>query len=385
MEQQPTSAFQTATGQNVAFDSGIAKFENTSPPRSTNPNAVSPNAVRWLWNPCAYCDVSDRPISGYLHLPIARFIPIIPQTMRVPEPGRQFGVSSPGKRFDPNGEHIGTATADPNGARYTNELRTAYAIANELADAYTDRGVQIINSLTGVTDEKAIERIFLDLIADGLSYADDLEHPDYPVPNLVKLDAHLRNVALPEARRMQLDTVNAVDVIADVIKSVGQAIAHCRGVTNLAKRVIANRTPGYQHAFDAYQKRCFMALGEQTPNDLGEMWGTQTNGTATAAPAPVGNSDEVARLRAENEQLRLRETERQEAEYQEKIKALEAENERLKGSGTSAVPETAVATCDFIKADGSNCKGSAISGTTRCRHHPLNTNQEEADNGNEEG
>ena len=383
MEQTATApAFTTANGQDVAFDSGIAKFENASPRQDINPNAVSPHAVRWLWNPFAYVDVSDRPVSGYLHLKAGQFIPITTQAERIPEPGQIFGVSSPGKRFGENGEHIGTAGADPNGARYITQNRSAYKIANELADAYTDKGVQIIGSLTNVSNPQAVSQIYNELLREGLVFAQDQKHPDYPVPNLSLFDNHLRNVALPKARAMEIEGVKPADVIADVIKSVEQAIAHCRGVTDEARRAIANNLPGFSKSFDAYQKRCFLALGEPVPNDLGEMWGQQTNGTNGSAPV-MGNSDELARLRAENEQLRLEKVERQEQELKDKIAALEAENERLKG-GTPA-PEPAVATCDFIKANGDQCKGKPSQGTTRCNFHQITADtKEETEDGNEE-
>jgi hypothetical protein len=54
--------FETAAGQK-ATTTGIQGFTNASPV-NRNPNAVSPNAIRWLINPFAHINISMKPDTG---------------------------------------------------------------------------------------------------------------------------------------------------------------------------------------------------------------------------------------------------------------------------------------------------------------------------------
>lgn len=342
--------FTTAQGQ--SFTPGIQGFSNAAAPVAQDPMAVSPNAIRWLFNPFAFVNISNRPISGHHFLKAGVFIPITNQTDRQSVSGI---ATSPGKAFDwQNGNQPqANGTAEPGAPKgsYRAVVRTAFAIASEIEDAYSDRGVRILETLTGFDDIEAIRTLHAELLAGGLEYNPDPYQPDFPIPNLLKLENYLLKTAAGKVQGLNL-TIDPIALINNLLVSVRQAKTTCLETTRDAKRVVANKTAGYQHVFDAYASRCFIALGEAVPSDLGEMYGK------TAETMPIGDSAELSRLRAENERLR------EEAHLRE-IDALKAENAALRAE--PVIEE--VVKCDFVKADGTICKGFPVSGETRCRHH----------------
>lgn len=385
-----TETITTKAGQ--TFVPGIQGFSNASAPLEQNPNAVSPNAIRWLFNPFAYIDVSGRPVTGHLHLQAGVFIPITSQNNLIALPNQpaltpqaMYGVGN-----DLSYQQVGMSSnpmVTPPG--YRSEPRTAYAIASELEDAYTDKGLRILPSLTKFDDMAAVSAIYKTFVEEGLIYTPDPYQPGYPVPNLVALESYLVNTAAPKAATFTDDlAVSPSAVIADILVAIRTALQTCRNVTREGKRVVANKTTGYTHVFDAYHTRCFLALGESVPSDLPFV--SEQGHMVAAGQGVAADTSEIKRLRDENEQLKA-------AAAQRRIAELEAENARLKLAnevGPSAAarlqPDTAevstekiVAQCDFTKKSGEQCKGRANPETGRCSFHPINDEQKENENVNE--
>jgi hypothetical protein len=157
--------------------------------------------------------------------------------------------------------------------------------------------------------------------------------------------------------------------------SVRQAIQLCRTVTSDAQRKVANKTKGSVHAFDAWDARCFIALGEQVPSDLPYNHSQEQNYSGVQAP----QNDELTRLRAENEALK-------QAAHDRELAQLRAENDALKQAQapdqtvTADAPAEQIANqCTALTAAGKQCKGRAISDTGRCSFHSKTTEGENTD------
>ncbi len=375
LNEQPTG-FSTSNGQ--TFVPGVQGFTNASIPRAVNANAVSPNAIRWMFNPFAVVNVTTRPISGHAWLRAGVFIPITNQVDRQSVSGIS---ASPGAMFDwQNGnqpEKNGIAEPGAPVGSYRDVTRTAFAISSEIEDAYTERGVRVLPSLTKFEDFDAVTALHRTLIADGLNFNADPYQPEFPVPNLIFLENYLAGTAMQIAAKLGNDLqINPVELVKDVLVSVRQAKKLCIEVTREAKRTVANKTIGYVHAFDAYQSRCFIALGEQVPSDLPFV---SASGQMTAAGASMSESAEMTRLRAENDALKS-------AEFQRQIDELKAENDKLKAARpindadqSDLTEPTADVKCDAVKSNGEQCKMNATS-FGRCGKHPRESeNVENAD------
>ncbi len=372
MNTETSGGFTTANQQN--FVPGIQGYSNASLPLVNTPSRLADTAIRWLFNPFAFVNISDRPVSGHAFLKAGIFIPIQNQSQLIAlpnqpalSPGSSFAVGDDGSRIRAGLAH---GIVDPPG--YRSEIRTAYAIANEIADAYTDRGVQILAPLTKFDDFATVDALHKAFVAPGLVYALDPYQPEYPVPNLIALEKYLMTSAAKDARSFSDPTldVDPSALVADILTSVRTALALCRNVTREAKRVVANKTLGYVHAFDAYQGRCFIALGEDVPSDL-----PFVSDSGHMSAAGTGAGDELSRLRAENESYKL-------AAKQAEIDDLRMEVEKLKrqqipSAGSRLVYddslESIAAVCGATKADGDICQAVPTKGSTRCRHHPLET------------
>jgi hypothetical protein len=369
----PEPYFNTAQGQPFA-PGGVQNFVNSAP-LNQNPNAVSPHAIRWLFNPFSFINVSERPPSGHLYLEAGVFIPIVSQQQFVSTGG--IPSSSPGKAFmwhpDSTPQEVGVAAPDIAKPGYRTEIRSAFAIATELEEAYADRGVKILNSLTKFDGLAAVTALHRTLVRDGLSYARDPYQPEHPIPNLLVFESYLAKEAKKAAAKIDSKdlAIDPSELVTELLGAVRQAIQLCRTVTRDAKRVVANKTQGYVHSFDAWHARCFIALGEAVPSDL----------PFAADAQRLPDTSELNRLRAENEALR-REKETRELEE------LRAENERLRApkegweqhakatgqpaSGTAETSAEKIAVqCSFIKKDDTQCKGRGNPETGRCPSHPL--------------
>lgn len=380
--------FETAQGQ--AFgSSGVQGFVNESP-INVDPNAVSPNAKRWMFNPFSRIYVAERPITGHLFLNPGVFIPIQSQTQLISTGGIS---SAPGKAFnwsqpDATPQVEGIATPGATRAGYRAEIRSANAIATELQAAYSDRGVVILNSLTKFDDVAAVSALHRALVEPGLIYNEDPYFPEHPIPDLIALESYLANTATRDAKELADEnlTINPSQLVTELLGAVRQAINLCRTVTQDAQRVIANRTKGYVHAFDAWHARCFIALGQKVPSDLPY----ERMQAVTQAPSVQSSTSEIERLRAENEALRRDALERENAELRRQLdeaqagKSIVIENNTLNTGTAETSAEKIVPKCSFIKANGEQCKGRA-GADGRCASHPLETTEQgDQENGHEE-
>jgi len=372
--------FGTTNGQ--TFTSGVQGFTNASPVAAMNPNAISPHAIRWMFNPFAFVDISNRPVSGHIKpLYPGKFIPITSQTELVSTEIR--AAFTPMKHTNVGDDMsrmvTGLAPQDAIPAGYSPSVRTAFAIASEIEDAYADRGVRILTALTKFDDVPKVEILWQTLVSPGLAYTPDPFQPECPVPNLIILESHLMQRATQEAAAFgdSLE-VNPSALVADLLVAVRTAIQLCKNVTRDAKRVVANRTLGYQHAFDAYQGRAFIALGEDVPSDVPQDARFMPN----QVTAPSGELD---RLRAENEQLRMDKLQRENDELKARLDSLivvtpetfaavvaeeVAEEVRAETQNVSEAPIPERVICGATKSgDGTICNASPVTGTARCRHH----------------
>lgn len=389
---ETSTLFETAKGQKFG-PSGVQGFTNANL-INANPNAVSPNAQRWLFNPFARINVSERPVSGHLFLRPGAFIPISSQIDMKPDTIVPALMPGSAVSWGDNGQQKnGLATPEQIAAGYHAEVRSAEAIATELQSAYSDKGVVILESMTKFDDVAAVSALHQTLVEPGLTYTEDPHFPEHPIPNLIVLESHLAGQAMQDAHAIASDklAIDPVRLVNELLGSVRQAISLCRTTTDEAQRVVANRTKGYTHTFDAWHKRCFIALGQTAPSDLPyeRMQAVKTESNVQSS------NGELDRLRAEIDALKA-------DKYEREIAELRAENQRLKSGNGIVVESTAspkienntftepaqeIAQCSFIKKDGTQCKGRPNPETGRCPSHPLETEiteQGEQENGNSE-
>lgn len=276
-------SFQTANGQEFRANGGVQPFSQESVTFSATP-AQNPSTPRWLFNPFAYIRLEDRPNTGHASFEAGCFYPI----QNKPNPYSISGITQSGMPSgkgtavmtvarESNGDHI----APSQSADIRFEMRSAYAIADELTAAYADKGLMEIPALFGVTDFESVNLFDKALFQPGLKYRQDSFLPEHPVPDLIRFERYLRTEGISAARILDEanpeSTIKAVALVSDVLKSVAQGIKYCREVTGHAKQVVANKTTGYIHSFGAHHSRCFLALGEDVPSDIPFVAPSQNN------------------------------------------------------------------------------------------------------------
>ena len=307
--------FQTANGTEFRTSGGVQGF-TVEPVNAAPTPQQDPNTQRWLFNPFRFIKNEDVAPVGHTEFEGGRFIPVKNFTFNSPlsgmtSSGAPIGQGATGiagnelRHHDTH--HVGGAKA---GDRYI--TRSAYQIADELTARHAEVGLMQITALFGVTDDETVNLMNRALISQGLEYVSDPNLPEHPVPNLVKLEQFLLTEGAARARVLDNgdSPVKAGKMVAEVLASVRQAIAHCRAVTHKAIEVVSNRTKGYTHAYDAYQQRCFLALGEEIPSNIPFVTNNQNQSNALVNEAltailteikdrqkPAVESDELAQMK----------------------------------------------------------------------------------------
>lgn len=234
----------------------------------------NPNAIRWLFNPFDVIDLRNEPTScGMPYLENIVFNRV-----------KSLDVSI-GKSFEDTNQLPGTSHNPEN---YNNFARTSYMIARELCGKHGDKGVIEISELTGYDDDTPANLNTL-LFGDEIECAVDLNNPDFPVPNLPNLLEVLEANAAG-FKRLDAGTREIVTVIArNVRQSIALAIRYARArIDEAQKRLLDEKNPN--RTLSAAEKRCYLALGEEIPNQMPFLTKSKTNPenlVATAVAAGV--------------------------------------------------------------------------------------------------
>lgn len=234
----------------------------------------NPNAIRWLFNPFEVIDLRNEPTScGMPYLENIVFNRVKSLDVNV------------GKSFEDTNQLPGTSHNPEN---YNNFARTSYMIARELCGKHGDKGVIEISELTGYDDDTPANLNTL-LFGDEIECAVDLNNPDFPVPNLPNLLEVLEANAAG-FKRLDAGTREIVTVIArNVRQSIALAIRYARArIDEAQKRLLDEKNPN--RTLSAAEKRCYLALGEEIPNQMPFLTKSKTNPenlVATAVAAGV--------------------------------------------------------------------------------------------------
>jgi hypothetical protein len=242
--------------------------------------AENPNAVRWLFNPFEVIDLRNEGASCGIHY-------------------LENVVFNSVKSIQANTAKADAVLLPGEGHRaenYDQFPRTALMISLELCNKNGDKGVIDLN-LNGMSPDEA-NFINTTLFGDEVVCSFDVNNPDFPVPVLPNLletmDLNLRQFGASDATptlKTQLATV-----ARDIRRSVGLAIRYARARINEAqKRLLDEKSPN--RSLSASEQRCYLALGEEIPNQMpfltrSAAQGVNTNGLneqalATAVAAGV--------------------------------------------------------------------------------------------------
>lgn len=209
------------------------------------PVAQNPNATRWLFSPFMVVNLMNEGAScGFLFLRNIAF-------------NRVRSISTNlGKDFLDTGQSPRDASHNPN--NYTASPRTSYMIAEELTRKHGEKGVIEITELIGKENEAAELNTFL--FGDEVECVVDMNYPEHPVPvlpNLLeKLSANVQG-ANPET----------LAIARKVRNSIQLAMRYARTrIDDAQKRMVEKGNPN--KSLSADEQRCYLALGEEIPNQM---------------------------------------------------------------------------------------------------------------------
>jgi hypothetical protein len=209
------------------------------------PVGQNPNATRWLFNPFMVINLMNEGAScGFLFLQNIMF-------------NRVRSISTNlGKDFEETGQS--PLTPGHNANNYTATPRTSYMIAEELTRKHGEKGVIEISRLTGKEDEAAELNTFL--FGDEVECVMDMNYPEHPVPliaNLLeKLSANVQG-ANPETLTIARQVRSALQL--------SMRYARTR-IDDAQKRMLEKGNPN--KTLSADEQRCYLALGEEIPNQM---------------------------------------------------------------------------------------------------------------------
>lgn len=240
-----------ASGERVSIRAGIA---GNTQEEERRPAGQDPNAVRWLFNPFAMIDLTNKPAScGFPHLEHIRFN----QVKTIVEKVRKTFVGDLPSHDPTNPQH---SEAD-----FKKTTRTAEMIALELANQHGDKGVVILEALTGRAADAAAHfnsAVFGEEI-ECVFDVNNEEHPVPVLPNLLEIVEENSRRA-PEIRPLS-------NSIRD---SLVRAIRYARArIDEAQKRLLDEKNPN--RTLSPAEQRCYLALGEEIPNQMPFLTRTQ--------------------------------------------------------------------------------------------------------------
>lgn len=244
----------------VARDTSLKTGVNVGDvPKLTKKDAdTRPNAVRWVFNPFAVIDLTNE--SAAFSVPFLRNV-IFNKIESIPTRSHTH------KSFDWNALP-GPGRSD---AEYDRIDRTSYQQAGDLTSRHAEKGVQVLAKLFDATEEDAAELNTL-LFGSEIPCKEDIHHDNFPcpvLPNLLEVLQQNANEAIRVARQQEQGAE------ADLIKStaeeirdaIGRAIKFARAsISDAQARFLDEKNP--HRKFSPAEERCFIALGEEVPDQL---------------------------------------------------------------------------------------------------------------------
>lgn len=221
-------------------------------------DGFNPNAVRYLFNPFEVIDCTNLSApTGFLYLPNIYFqeVKSIPTKVIPPDPfDLPKAVAAPGSL-----EHEEST--------YVKVVRSAWAIASEMVEQHGDKGVIIVQPLTGQEDEETVAAVNQTLFGEEVACIVDVHNPDFPCPVLPLL---LENMEVNYATFLKENHGTAeAELLGQVAKlartSLNLAIRNARArIADAQKRIMEEKNPN--RTYSPAEQRCFLALGEEVPN-----------------------------------------------------------------------------------------------------------------------
>lgn len=250
------------SGAPTSISTGVTGNIKPEPKKSPGFN---PHLTRWIFNPFEIIDLrNDGASSGMDFIANVRFnrVKSIPTHVAVASP-YDIAASPVIGQSPVDGGPIGTEHSESNYNRFT---RSAWMIAIEMVNKYGEKGVVDIEELAGASDETAA-LVNQALFGAEVKCVTDVNNPEMPVPVLPLLlemlehNARHVEIAHPETREV------ALKVARRVREAIRRAINNARIRTNEArKRMLDEKNPN--RAFTIAEERCFLALGEEVPNQI---------------------------------------------------------------------------------------------------------------------
>lgn len=242
--------------QDVSLKTGVNVGD--VPKLSMKADETRPNVTRWVFNPFAVVDLTNESAAfsvPFLNNVIFNKIESIPTRTQSHKP------------FDFN------LTVGPSGdgAEYTKIDRTAYQQAGDIIDKHGEKGVVILSDLFDYSEEDAAELNTL-LFGSEIPCKVDLNNERFPcpvLPNLLEVLQTNANEAIGIARRQgQGKDADTIKSVAEEVRSaIGTAIKYARAsIADAHNRFLDEKNPNRK--FSPAEERCFIALGEEIPNQL---------------------------------------------------------------------------------------------------------------------
>lgn len=152
---------------------------------------------------------------------------------------------------------------------YHPEAREAMFIARDLTTRYAEKGVVEIESIANAAEADMLSKLVL---GTSIPSVEDINNPGFPVP---VIPAWLEQIARnAKTAAKELKEAGAKDIAekvtactAEVRASLATAINYCQRATMAARERIAD-AKAINRFFDAHEKRCLLALGEEIPMEL---------------------------------------------------------------------------------------------------------------------
>lgn len=250
------------SGSPTSISTGVAGNVKPEPARR---QGFNPHATRWIFNPFEIIDLrNDGAPSGMDFIANVRFnrVKSIPTSIAANNP-YDIAVMPVAGAAPHDGGPVGSEHDAGNYNRFT---RSAWMIAVEMVNRYGDKGVVDIEELVGASDETAAA-INHALFGDSVACVTDVNSPEMPVPVLpLLLETLERNARSLDIADEQLRET-ALRVARRIRESIRRGIENARLRTAEArKRMLDERNPN--RTFSVAEERCFLALGEEVPNQI---------------------------------------------------------------------------------------------------------------------
>lgn len=239
----------------MELQTGIAQAQTIGGARQQQ---IDLNATRFLFNPFDVIDLRNGYPTGHSFLDNGKFIAI--------DTIYRYVSNAMAKRS-------GKADGNDNGHNkglYTTEARYAAHIAGELLDRYSTKGVVEVK----VTKENAA-RIAQSVLGESIPVEFDPNNPDHPCPVIPAWLERIHKNVKNAPRNEDWDTV--VRVAEEVKKALNTALNYCQQVTNTAKATLLD-AKAVNRSFSPHDIRCFIASGEEIPNELPFLTKSQNQG-----------------------------------------------------------------------------------------------------------